>query len=571
MRLHLVAATLCTAVFLGLSGTASAGIWSPYASGTTQDITAIDYRAPDQLYYATANGQIFRNATLMAGSPGAGITFTGIQLNPAGTIGLASANNGKLYRWGGASWAAVNLTNTVYNHDFPCNTPGAPSTRSLAPTGNLVAVGWSSDTVAYVPAADRGVVLKTTDGGASWQDVSRQADGTCRVDAGSGAVFTDVATLPGTDLVYVTTDNFGARRFTADGFAGSAVARNNTSVNCFDVRTAIALDLDNPNRNFMTGACSGSLAFGFSSDGGVNYDISQETPNGNASDLTGMQDVAHAGGSALAVGNAGAILVDSDGIHAYFQRADGAEQTTDWLAADKYDGQTGAVGGRGGKLVLSTQANAIPDIVAPAGTISGPTTVTAGQAVQYTANVADNAGGSGVNAGSFAWSATGIPAATGNPVTVTFPSAGFFSLKVSFTDNAGNAGTASLPITVKAPPFPVGTPTPGATKTVTVPGGTVTLSGPRTCIPVGKSFSATLSFKRSRRKGAKTVKITRVDFFIDNKRKKIDRKAPFKQRLTVRSYAAGSKHTLKARAYIKVRRGRTPKKSISTSIRVCSS
>lgn len=387
---------------------------------------------------------------------------------------------------------------------------------------------------------------------------------------GSGDWIGDVQALPGGNVLMITS-SFGARRFSSNGLASTAVAYNNTAVNCFSIPMHIAADPASPSRNIAVGDCSGGLSLGFSQDGGATYDLGQDMPNGQQSQLVGLTDIAIAGGSWLISGKGGTILVDSDGRSAYFQNADGALATNDWLAADKFDATNGAVGGRGGALVLSTQANAIPDLIAPAGTISGPVTVTAGQPVQYTANVADNAGGSGVNAGSFAWSATGIPGAAGNPATITFPSPGFYALKVTFTDNAGNAGSATLSVTVKAPPFPIGTPTPGATKTTTVPGGTITLSGPRTCVPVGKSFSATLSFKKSRKKGAKKIKITRVDFFIDNKRKKIDRKAPFRQRLTVRSYAAGSKHTMKARAYIKVRRGKSPKKSISTTIRVCSS
>ena len=227
------------------------------------------------------------------------------------------------------------------------------------------------------------------------------------------------------------------------------------------------------------------------------------------------------------------------------------------------------VGGRGGKLVVSTQANAIPDVVAPAGTISGPARVTAGQPATFTANVADDAGGSGINPASFTWSATGVPAATGNPVALTFPSAGSYSLRVRFTDNAGNPGEATLSVVVSeatVPPPPLSTV---KRTSATVVGGTVTLGSPRVCVPASTLFRATLAFKRATRAGTKVVKVTRVDFFIDGKRKKIDRKAPFAQRLTVRGLQAGSTHTLRARAYLKVRGGKRPTKSITTTFTVC--
>jgi len=88
-------------------------------------------------------------------------------------------------------------------------------------------------------------------------------------------------------------------------------------------------------------------------------------------------------------------------------------------------------------------------------------------------------------------------------------------------------------------------------------------------VPVGSSFRATLSFKRSTRKGALFVKVTRVDFLVDGKLRKADRAVPFRQTLSVKALKAGSKHALRARASIKVRTGHSPRKSIRTSFTVC--
>ena len=549
-----------SAALLAPAATASAGIWTPVASNTTQDITAVDYRAADQLFYATANGQIFKGGVQQLSVPG--VTFTGIELNPAGTAGLATANNGKLYRYNGTTWSLVTLTNTTFNHLCPGSGAFLPST----PAGNLTGVSWKDDSTAYVSGADRGVVLKTTDGGLTWGDASRRSTGECFADPGSSSILSDVATLKGTDQVYLVTDSFGARRYTADGFAGPTVERNNSSVNCFNVATKIAVDQDNPNRNFVVARCVSSLAFGFSSDGGVSYDISLDYPNGN--NFARLYDVALAGGTAIAVGDSGVILISPDGLKAYFQPADGTEAPTAWRAVDKFDANNAAVVGAGGKLVTSTQASAIPDLIPPAGTISGPVTAIAGQAVTYTANVADNAGGSGINPAAFQWSATGIPGATGNPAAITFPSAGFYTLKVAFKDIAGNAAEATLSVTVSASNIAT-TGSPTVTRTVQVPGGSISLGAPRACVAAGGSFTATLAFKKSTKKGAKKVKVTKVEFYIDGKRVKTDRKAPFRQTLTVRSLAAGSRHTLKARATIKVKKGKSPKKSVSTTFSVC--
>ena len=104
------------------------------------------------------------------------------------------------------------------------------------------------------------------------------------------------------------------------------------------------------------------------------------------------------------------------------------------------------------------------------------------------------------------------------------------------------------------------------TKTVQVPGGSITLGAPRACVAPGGSFTATLSFKRSTKKGTKKVKVTKVEFYIDGKKVKTDTKAPFRQTLTVKKLKAGTKHTLKARATIKVKKGRSPKKSVSADV-----
>ena len=566
MRRIAVVVLLTAATALTTAPSALAGIWTPIASGTTDDITAIDARGPGDLLYATSNGKIFRNGVQQFSQ--VGVSFTDIALNPSGTVGLATALNGGLYRFSGATWTQVGGLVTRDPASGPCS--GNATVATTPVTGNLVAVAWKDDMTAYVPSKDVGVVLKTTNGGASFTDVSRQVDGTCR--AGTNDEFTDVAVVPGTDLVYLLAKSFGARWVSSNGLAGAAVRRGETSVNCFQNAPRIALDQSNPNRNFVVGGfgCDGTLGFGYSADAGTSYDIQMDYLGGRGDTLQGLADVAVAGGSALAAGRAGAIVVSPDGARAYFQRADGGDQTTDWLAVDKSSAGDGAVAGIGGRLLVSAQANAIPDVVPPAGTISGPTRIAAGQPATFTANVADNAGGSGINPAAFAWSATGVPSASGNPTALTFPSAGFYTVRVTFADNTGNTGEATLGVTV-GPAAPA--PNPVRTTTVKVVGGSLDLGAPRACIPAGSSFSATLAFKRSTTRVTATrrtvIKVTRVVFTINGTQRKTDRKAPFRQRMTVRNLKAGTKHTLRARATMKVRRGKGPTKSITTKITVC--
>ncbi|MBA2348033.1 MAG: hypothetical protein H0V81_07045 [Solirubrobacterales bacterium] len=578
MRRLVSTVLLAVAVPLAAAAPAAAGIWTPIASGTTQDISAVDTRGPGDILIATTGGKILRNGVEQLNAPG--VQFTDIAFNPAGDRALATAANGKLYRFNGAAWSLVPLANTTFPH--ACGGVG-PFPRNATPTGNLNAVTWAAANTAYVVGDDRGVVLKLVGAGpVSVSDVSRQANATCRVDPVSDRT-TDIGAV--TDqLIYLSTTNFGQRLITTDAFATAAAARNNSSVNCPGSPSRLAVDLTSANRSWVVGACGGSLSFGFSSDSGTTYDLSLVYPNGSASDIESLRGVAAAGGSAVAAGRRGDIIVTLGGETAYFQRADAPDALTDWLAVHKSSATDAVVAGAGGRLLASTRANEIPDLIAPAGTISGPAAATAGVPTTYMANVADNAGGSGINPSSFAWSATGVPAAGGNPVALTFPSPGFYTVRVAFTDNAGNAGTASLGVLVSsagvpsppgatpisAPSAPSAPRSPTKTKTVTVAGGRVTLAAPRACVPAGTSFTARLSFKRSKKKGTKFVKVTKVDFYIDRKKQgKTDRKAPFTKRLTVKRLKAGSTHRLRARATIKVKRGKGPTKSISTSFKVC--
>ena len=86
----------------------------------------------------------------------------------------------------------------------------------------------------------------------------------------------------------------------------------------------------------------------------------------------------------------------------------------------------------------------------------------------------------------------------------------------------------------------------------------------------GGTFRALLSWKRIKKKGSVFVKITRTDFYVGTKRAKIDKKAPFTQTLKVPSSARpGSSVSVRAQAFIKVKKGKQPKKSIRATIKVC--
>lgn len=144
-------------------------------------------------------------------------------------------------------------------------------------------------------------------------------------------------------------------------------------------------------------------------------------------------------------------------------------------------------------------------------------------------------------------------------------------------------GLGPLPPVAPAPPAPpppapivqqpvAPKPYAGAFKPVAVVdrGGTYTFTVPRGCVQPGQRFRVTLKWKRKKRKGNLYVKLTRSDFYLGTKRLRIDRKAPFTYTFTVvATQQRGSTITVRARAFIKVRRGKVPKKSIRARVKVC--
>lgn len=112
---------------------------------------------------------------------------------------------------------------------------------------------------------------------------------------------------------------------------------------------------------------------------------------------------------------------------------------------------------------------------------------------------------------------------------------------------------------------------PTGTTTVRDRNASYSLTGvPRQCVNPGATFRVTLKWKRKKRKGNLFVKVRRADFYIGKKRVKIDRKAPFVQTLRVTMSAKrGSTQTVRARAFIKVKRGKSPTKSVRARFTVC--
>ena len=121
-----------------------------------------------------------------------------------------------------------------------------------------------------------------------------------------------------------------------------------------------------------------------------------------------------------------------------------------------------------------------------------------------------------------------MPAATGNPATVTFPSAGYYSARSTSGPGRQRGDRASAVHRRRGRPGAqphAGVPQVGKTMTASVSGATITFGLPKACVKPGKTFKVTLTWKRKKRKGNLFVKVIRADFYIGTKRVKIDKKS----------------------------------------------
>ena len=457
-------ALLALVAITAFPATASAGIWTQIDSGlpagSADIIQTIEYQAPDRLWYGTGSGKLFTKTggamtqTLNA----AGVQFHDIAFKPGSPVGIAVGSGGNIWRTAnaGSTWTRVNF------NTWPACDTDSPNNGDIAPLTNpnfaLYSVEWGPGDRVFVSGEDH-TYLRSNNTGSTWTEINKYKDVEegyptyktiyCRVKLSA----TDLVVLPvdaaaadnAIPLYMLNTDN--NVRFSSDGLASSPATKANLGCSG-SLDKAFAVDPVNPARQWSTTAAPG--CFYRTEDDSTYEHVDAENPNGDT--LGEMHDVAAAGSplTVIAVGKGGDILNSADGQHFYLNRADGALATKDWHAVDGFDRDHFAVGGGNGTLIVTTAGSSIPDLVAPQGTITGPDTVTVGQAASFTANATDNAGGSGIDAASFAWTAPSSGGGSGQATSLTFTSAGTHTVKVVFRDVAGNVGEATKVVTVKA-------------------------------------------------------------------------------------------------------------------------
>lgn len=469
--------TLVGALFalLALSASAqAASIWTPINSGTASTITSIVYQSSTRFWYATSSGTIaaFNGSSFV---PGTGITpgenFVDLAFQSGGGVGYAVTSNGHVWRStdSGTSWTQLSSPGTHSD----CSS-ATPSTEA-----ELNAVQWANSTTVYL-LGNNSTVIRSTNADAAtptFTEVNKIATGTCAIQQeGFTEDFSDATFLPSNPAdAFFIAKSFG--RLYESSNALTAATGNKVSdgtVNSFNGNPRVAQDATSPNRLWFvdheSGGSCGRLCLQVSTNGGTTT-AAATFPNDDS--VTGnLFDISSQGGVEVTAGSGGEIFTSVDGTNFYKQPADGTLATQNWTAEAAFDAAHAAVGGENGALAVTSAANTIPDIIAPTGTISGPTTATAGHATTYTAVLADNAGGSGINPASVTWTAPGFAAQHGATATYTFPNGvSEVTLTVSFADNAGNPGTATLGVTVK----PAGPPTGSKPITTSTGGATITI------------------------------------------------------------------------------------------------
>jgi photosystem II stability/assembly factor-like uncharacterized protein len=356
------------ATLAAIAPPASAGIWTEIPSGTTQNITAIEYQSATRLWFTTAGGAIFTrkpDGSFKQTRPPGGVPLNDIEFQAGGQIGLAAGNGGLLLRSidGGASWSPVPLPMAS---DVSCKGP--------APIGDINAVRFAGNQRAWLFGSGQ-AILRSQPGdpmlvGHEWGDANRDtkgtasaADDTCRIKAYNDEGFADAFFVPSNPSVgSIVEGDYSKVFFTSNNLQSAGQEKAGEAGNAGTPGRVLAGDPENPNRMWSVNAQPyGRSTTAYTFDGWqTSAMFAIANPNAREFPQMGPADVDFAGGTVLAAGDAGLILRSIGGVTFFYDSADGELATQRWNAVGLASGADGAVGGDGGRLALTTAANALP-------------------------------------------------------------------------------------------------------------------------------------------------------------------------------------------------------------------
>lgn len=403
-RSTLAAAAACTTLLAAAVPASAATTWTQVPSGTTAEITAIDYQSDTRAWFTTSDGGIFRadgdRFVQTATVPGA--VFADIAFQPDGPIGVAVTTDGRVQRSvdGGANWSPVALTQT-----YRSCTDGTPTA-----VARFSAVFWAGTSAVYYVGGggtNQPIVLRGTEPIVAPRDVNTIAPGGgCRVGTGTHTVTDGYALPTAPNTLRFVTDYFGYVFTSADALASPATSPGGMTIGNGGV-PRMAVDPSNPTRLWVVNR-DGNFHWSEASGADRRPVLIVGSPAGITRKLYG---VGYAGGTLVAVGDGGEIYTSGDGKNAHLQRADGALATTNWRAVGVADAGRALVGGAGGALVKTSNANSVP--ATDPGTEGGGST-------PRTPDGGGSGSGSGGRTGGSGGSTGGTPAnVSGRPATTT--------------------------------------------------------------------------------------------------------------------------------------------------------
>ncbi len=365
LALGLLAVVLC-------ASSAQATTWTEIPSGTTEDITAIEYQGPDRFWIGTGAGRIYKRVGGVFEQkrfvPGAVIKDIEFQ-DGGGVVGFAVGTNGTVLRSGssGDAWGDI----TGIRGGTPATANNCVADLAI---GDVDSVRFAGNARAWLFASGS-QLYRTRDGVSAtnvgltgnWEFINNNA-GSCRI---AGDV-DDAFPIPGTDAIYFVGRSFGEIFFSSNALTSNAALKPGSAGNGFGITRRLVGDPSNSNRMWSAAPYGeGGSYYGRTTDGwgaATGWTIG----NGTSSQFTRGEDLDYNAGTVLAAGSAGMIITSVDGATFWLNPAGGAVATQDWKSVSLASANDAAIGGASGKLLLSSDAaNVIPP---PAPPVTPPVT-----------------------------------------------------------------------------------------------------------------------------------------------------------------------------------------------------
>jgi hypothetical protein len=373
------------------SSVTAASIWTPVESGTTHDITGIEYQSADRFWYVTGTGEVFKRRPdgsfdLRYGP--SSLPLNDIEFQIGGQIGFAVGNGGQVLRSvdAGETWASVNTGGQPIPVSESTNFPQCDTTQPLA---DVNSVRFAGNNRVYIFAqgaqlarsqpgnpADVGAAGTWTDANRDTKGTASTADDTCKVPPGAGGMDDGffVPTTP--DVGYICTGYFGKVYLTSDNLASAASERPANCGNGSGPDRHMTGDPDNPNRMWAVNPQGADRGFTRYTEDGWQTSFPFKIGNPEERSFSSPYDVDFSGGTVVAVGSDGLIINSVNGRKFFYNGASGDLAQTEWRAVGLATATEGAVGGVGGKLVVSSNTTKV-DLDPPETTITkGPAATT---------------------------------------------------------------------------------------------------------------------------------------------------------------------------------------------------